>query len=93
MKLFRTPEYPKLPIPETLATKTGKGNFWRLADHVDQRGLLPGQRLAPRLVDPRRADRHHRGDHPVTGPSRTRLDCVRASLGFASSPSSRSKTT
>ncbi|WP_328923516.1 hypothetical protein OG429_01985 [Streptomyces sp. NBC_00190] len=31
--LFRTSEYPKLPILETLATTTGEGSFWHLADH------------------------------------------------------------
>ncbi|MFJ3723182.1 hypothetical protein ACIPYQ_11495 [Streptomyces sp. NPDC090045] len=32
-RLFRTIEYPNLPILERLATTTGKGNFFRLADH------------------------------------------------------------
>ncbi|MGW5851813.1 hypothetical protein ACWFQ8_28375 [Streptomyces sp. NPDC055254] len=31
--LFRTVEYPNLPILERLATATGKENFFRLADH------------------------------------------------------------
>lgn len=31
--LFRTSEYPNLPTLEELADKTGKGNFFRLADY------------------------------------------------------------
>ena len=31
--LFRTPEYPNLPTLERFADATGKGAFYRLADH------------------------------------------------------------
>lgn len=77
--LFRTLEYPKLPILlERIATKTGKGGFYKLADFGMNGRLPPRPRLAPRLGDRRRPHRHHQGHHPVTGRSRTRLDRVRA---------------